>query len=100
MSDISERATGFARDLGEAARQNPVSAALIGMGLLWLFTGDRSAQTAREFVGRSGLDRLPDAASDAMEAARSRLRSGSEAVGQRISSATDTLRDGSAGALD
>jgi hypothetical protein len=35
-----------------------------------------------------------------MEDARSTLRFGSEAVGERIVSARDTLRDGSAGALD
>lgn len=100
MSDLSEKTSGFVRDLGEAARQNPVSAALIGMGVLWLFTGDRTADRAREFAGRSGLDRLPDVASDAMDAARSTLRSGSDAIGERFASAKDALQDGSAGAID
>jgi len=44
MSDISERGSDFIRDLGETARKNPVSAALIGMGILWLFTGNRPVE--------------------------------------------------------
>ena len=47
MNDISEKATGFIHDLGEAARQNPLSAALIGMGVLWLFTNARTAERVR-----------------------------------------------------
>jgi hypothetical protein len=32
MSDVSEKGSDFIRNLGDAARQNPLSAALIGMG--------------------------------------------------------------------
>ena len=41
-------ATGgdFVRVLGEAIRENPLPAALIGMGLTWLFTGGGSPATA------------------------------------------------------
>jgi hypothetical protein len=99
MSDISGKTSGFVRDLGEAARQNPLSAALIGMGVLWLFTGGR-AERAGELVRRSGLDRIPDAANDAFEAARSTVKSGTDAIGERVMSAKDALRDGSVGALD
>ena len=79
MSEISEKTSGFVRDLGEAARQNPLSAALIGMGVLWLFTGSRTAERAGEFVRDSGFDRIPDAANDAFEAARSTFSSGADA---------------------
>jgi hypothetical protein len=92
MSDISEKTSGFVRDLGEAARQNPLSAALIGMGVLWLFTGGGTAERAGKLVGRSGLDRIPDAANDAFETAPSTAKSGTGAIGER--------RDGSVGALD
>jgi hypothetical protein len=34
MSNVSERGMDFVRDLGDAARKNPLSAALIGMGVL------------------------------------------------------------------
>lgn len=94
MNDMSEKTSGFVRDLGEAARHNPLSAALIGMGVLWLFTGDRTVERARNLAGRAGLDRIPDVASDAMEAARSTLRSGSDAIGERLASAKDALQDG------
>ena len=39
MSDISEQTTNFIHDLGDAARRNPLSTALIGMGVVWLFGG-------------------------------------------------------------
>jgi hypothetical protein len=100
MSEISEKTSGFVRDLGEAARRNPLSAALIGMGVLWLFTGSRTAERAGEFVRDSGFDRIPDAANDAFEAARSTFSSHTDARGERITSAKDSLRDGSAGVLE
>jgi hypothetical protein len=100
MSIISEKTSGFVRDLGEAARQNPLSAALIGMGVLWLFTGGRTAESTGEFVRRNGFDRIPDAANDAFETARSTVRSGTDAVGERVMSAREAMRDGSADALD
>lgn len=100
MSDISEKTSGFVRDLSEAARQNPLSAALIGMGVLWLFTGGRTMERAGEFVRRSGFDEIPDAANDAFETARSTAKSGADAIGERVTSAKDALREGSADALD
>jgi hypothetical protein len=96
MSDISEKGSDFFRDLGDAARRNPVSAALIGMGVLWLFTGGRTAERVGDLVRGTGLDRIPDAAGNALSAARS----GAELIGDRVSSATGTLRDGAAAGLD
>src|SRR3954447_3929819 len=100
MSEFSERGSGFVQDLSDAARKNPISAALIGMGVLWLFTGGRTAERAGSLVRGVGVDRIPDAAGSALNAARSTLRSGSEAVGSGVSSigsgvssATETLRD-------
>ena len=100
MSDISEKTSGFVRDLGDAARQNPLSAALIGMGVLWLFTGGRTFERAGDFGGRSGLNRIPNLANDAFEAARSTVRSGADAIGESVGSARDALKDSSAAALD
>ena len=73
MNGSSEKLGEFVRDLGEAARRNPVSAALIGMGAVWLFAS-RSPR-GREIIRRSGIDQLPDAARDAWEGARSSLAS-------------------------
>jgi hypothetical protein len=99
MTDISERGADFVRDLGEAARNNPLSAALIGMGVLWLFTGNRPVERAGDFV-RSGFDRMPDAAGNMYEAARSTVKSSADTVAGGIASAAETLRDGGAAALD
>jgi hypothetical protein len=97
MSEFSQSSSDFVHDLSDAARKNPISAALIGMGVVWLFTGGRGAARAGDLV-RSGFDRIPDAAGNALDAARSTLRSGTESVGKGVSSATETLRDvGSAG---
>ena len=96
MNDISAKASGFVHDLGEAARQNPLSAALIGMGVLWLFTNGRNAERFGDVARRSGLERIPDVAVDAVDAARSSLRSGAEAIGSRAASVGDTVREGSA----
>jgi hypothetical protein len=100
MSEISERGSDFLRDLGDAARKNPISAALIGMGVLWLFTGGRTAERVGDLVRGAGFDRIPDAAGNAFDAARSTVRSGAESIGDRVSSATETLRDSGAAGLD
>ena len=50
--------------------------------------------------GSSGLDRIPDAAGNAFDTARSTLRSGTDAVGERVASAKDVVKDGAVGALD
>jgi hypothetical protein len=100
MSDVSEKASDFVRDLADAARKNPISAALIGMGAVWLFTGGRSAERVGDLMRSAGVDRIPDAAGNALDVARSTLRSGSESVGKGVSSATETLRDAGAAGLD
>jgi hypothetical protein len=100
MNDISERGSDFVRDLGVAARTNPLSAALIGMGVLWLFTGSRSVERAGESVRRAGFDRIPDAAGNAFEATRSTLASGVDSIGERVISAKDALQDQGTDFLD
>ena len=59
MNDISEKATGFIHDLGDAARKNPLSAALIGMGVLWLFTNARTAERVGEAARRAASTGFP-----------------------------------------
>jgi hypothetical protein len=107
MSEFSEKGSDFVRDLSDAARKNPISAALIGMGVLWLFTGGRTAERVGDLVRGAGFDRIPEAGGNALDAARSTLRSGSEAIGSGVSSigsgvssATETLRDAGAAGLN
>jgi hypothetical protein len=90
MTDVTEKGTDFIRDLGDAARRNPISAALIGMGLVWLFTGGKSAAGRSDIVQRTGLDRLPDAAKNTVNAAQDRLASAAEAVRETGSDGIET----------
>ncbi len=97
MNNLSEQGSDFLRDLGDAARRNPVSAALIGMGVAWLFTGGVAASG---IARRARLDRLSDAAGDGFEAAGSTLRSGWNSAGNTVSSAADKMQSGAASAMD
>jgi hypothetical protein len=83
MNDVSEKATDFVQDLGDAVRRNPVSAALIGMGIMWMFSG-RIAGLSGQAARRAGLDRIPDAAGDAFDAAGSTVKSGVRAVSDSV----------------
>jgi lambda repressor-like predicted transcriptional regulator len=77
----------FLSDLGSAVRANPLPSALIGMGLLWLFTGGKSSVKA----GLGGaLDGVAHLGSRGAEMTRGLGRS----VGDTVASA----RDGSAAA--
>ena len=79
MTDMAGKGSDFIRDLGDAARRNPVSAALIGMGVVWLFAGKAGVRPG-ELLERTGLDRLPDAARNAMNATQDRVASAAGAV--------------------
>ena len=100
MNSVSEKGTDFIQDLGDAARKNPLSAALIGMGVLWLFAGSWPTGRVGEFARSSGLDRIPDAAGNAFNAARSTLQSGTDAVGDRVTAASGFVKDGLIDAVD
>jgi len=88
MTDMTEKGSDFVKDLGDAARRNPISAALIGMGIVWLFAG-KAAVRPSEVLERTGLDRLPDAARNAMSATQ-----------DRVASAADTLRTTSSDGIE
>jgi hypothetical protein len=98
MSSGSEQIGGFIRDLGEAARKNPVSAALIGMGVAWMFAG--RSQRGSELMRRAGIDRLPEAAQDAWQGTSSHLRSGARSVRETAGDATDMIRSQSGRVVD
>jgi hypothetical protein len=100
MNNVSKNGSDFIQDLGDAVRKNPLSAALIGMGVLWLFAGGRPVDRVSDFARGTGLDRIPDAAGNAFNAVRSTLQSGTDAVGERVSSAKDVVKEGVVDALD
>jgi hypothetical protein len=100
MSDISEKTTDFVRDLSDAARQNPIAATLIGMGVVWLFAGGRTVERAGDFVRGAGFEHLPEAADRTWDVARSGLKSGANSIGEGLASARDTVQDSAAAAFE
>jgi hypothetical protein len=100
MSDMSEKTGDFVKDLGDAARRNPVSAALIGLGVLWLFTGGKSAGRAGDLSRSTGLNRLPESAKDTLGNVGSGLSSGTGSVRDAASSSLETIREEGAATLD
>lgn len=99
---IRDRGGEFVHDLGNAIRENPVSAALIGMGVLWLFMGGSRTSlfaTGREVYDgfRSSAARVGSAGYDAVN----RVGSAADRFGGSVSSgmssgtraAGDTLSD-------
>jgi len=81
-----ERSSDFVRDLGEAVRKNPLSAALIGMGAVWLFTN------------RSGP--ISDAARDAWHGTTNAWRSSGQNLREGARTAVDAVRDRGSEAVD
>ena len=100
MSDTTEKTTDFLKDLGDAARRNPVSTALIGMGLLWMFTGGKSVGRAGDLFRSARLNRLPDTAKDALGNVGSGLGAGGESVRDSADSILSTVREGTNRTLD
>jgi len=94
MTQVLDKGSNFVRDLGEAARENPLSAALIGMGVLWMFGGS-AATVAR----RVGIDRMPDPKGMVSDATNSLLNTGA-AVGDSIASATSRVQRSASAALE
>ncbi len=93
--DLSSIAGDFVQDLGSAVRENPVSAALIGMGLVWLITGAGNPLTrARQLARGTGMDRLPDMAAGAFGSGRDAISSGLDAVTEGASGLASRASDG------
>jgi hypothetical protein len=94
-NELTQNRSDFLRDLGKAARDNPIPAALIGMGLIWLISGGKPVARAAAMAHSAGLDRLPERAADTLDAGRSAIRSGvsaaSEAASQTGARISDTL---------
>jgi hypothetical protein len=80
MSDATENASGFAQSLGDAARRSPMSAALIGMGVLWLFSSGKSAGRAGDLLRSTGLDRVPEVARNTYDSVRAGMAANNDAV--------------------
>jgi hypothetical protein len=96
MNDTSESGLSFVQDLRDAATRSPVSAALIGMGVLWMLTGAKSPAAAGRALRSAGVDGIPDALDNAR--AGSKEKAGS--VGEAATSTLDAVRDRRASTID
>jgi hypothetical protein len=99
MTEVFEKSSSFVRDLGEAARENPVSAALIGMGALWLFGGGAFA-IARSTVDRTADgDWMPNPAGGASRARNAAMDSSAK-LGSNVTSAAEKLKSNASAAIE
>jgi hypothetical protein len=95
MNQKTESGASFVGDLRDAAARNPVSAALIGMGVLWMLTGAKSPAAAGDVL-RSAGNRIPDALDDV----RSGLKEKAGSVADAATSALDAVRERGASSFD
>jgi hypothetical protein len=79
--------TEFVNTIGSAVRDNPLPAALIGMGLVWLFTGGRSSLRSGFGATVDGLSTVTAKVTDGAESAGS-------AIGDSAASAVEGVRAG------
>lgn len=94
-NEFPSSAGDFVQDLGTAVRENPVSAALIGMGLVWLLTGAGNPLTrAQSLARRTGMDRFSDAAADGFNSGRDAISSGYDALAEDASGLASRTSDG------
>ena len=82
MSEVEEKTSGFIDSLGDAARRNPLSAALIGMGVLWLFAG-KSTGRVGDVLRSIGLDGIPEATRDTFSSVKSGIGDSTAAASGR-----------------
>jgi hypothetical protein len=100
MSEAADRTSGFIDNLGDAARRNPLSAALIGMGALWLLAGGKPAGRAGDLLRSARLDRIPEATKDTFSSVKSGIGDGAGAIRDAAGSSFDAVRERSADAVN
>ena len=96
MNDRTESGSSFVQDLRDAATRNPISAALIGMGVLWMLTGAKSPAGAANAFRRAGLDRIPEA----LDNVQSGLKESAGLVRDAANSTLDAVRERSASTVE
>ncbi len=93
----------FVSGLQDAVRQNPVSAALVGMGLLWMFTGGNRLSTAAAFFPAVAKGAAAGAADGLLRSAGvvSAAGEGVKSLGERfVDGVRDTLSEATAATGD
>jgi len=112
MSPQVRAGSDFLGDLGRAARDNPVPAALIGMGVLWMLSGGKRVPVGRVAEGavasleagrsavRSGAAAASEAASDGVSKAGSRIGETVQSMGETVQNVGAKLGESVAAAGD
>jgi hypothetical protein len=85
------RARAFARQLEDAVRENPIPAALIGMGCLWMFMG--GSKLSLFATDREGPGPVSRAVGRAGDAAYDAARRGGSSVARTAGHAAEALSD-------
>jgi hypothetical protein len=93
MNDITDKTSGFVEDLADAARRNPISAALVGMGVLWLFASGKSIGRAGDLLRSAGLEHIPEAARNTLDFAQAGIGASRGAVKDAAGSSFEALRE-------
>lgn len=94
MTNASDRTSDFIGELGEAVKRNPLPAALIGMGVMWLFSNrsqiaDAGSGVARNF-GQSAGTLLKSASNEV----QSGLSTASQAASDQAAAGIDAFKEG------
>jgi hypothetical protein len=107
---MTTRSGDFVSGLQDAVRQNPVSAALIGMGVLWMFTGGSRITTAAALLSPaaraaatgigSGLESSANAAGAVGEGLRNATSRAAETVRDTVSDVAATVGNSASQAYD
>jgi len=95
---MQSEASDFVASLQNAVRENPISAALIGMGVLWLFMGGSNTSLAGGEGRKSIFGTTAEGAGHATGAVREAGRQVGNAAGAVAETASNLVRQGSAAA--
>lgn len=91
MNASPERNSNFINELTESARRNPISAALIGMGVVWLLADRRTVNRVGDLWRNTSMERLPDAVKDSFQDVKSGIEGGAEAATRAASNSVDAV---------
>ena len=94
MTKASDRTSDFLGDLGDAVKRNPLPAALVGMGVMWLFSNRSQIADAGSGVARNfgqGAGSLLKSASNEVQGG---LSTASQAASDQVASSIDAIKEG------
>ena len=94
MTKASDRTSDFLGDLGDAVKRNPLPAALVGMGIMWLFSNRSQIADAGSGVVRSLGQGAGSPAKSASNDVKDGLSTASQTAKDRVTSSIDAVTEG------